>query len=213
MDKSIPVQTSSTNTQVASPIQVGTANPPSHAYYVEASPANPATGYTATGTFSQNASANLVRPSNPGPPQGRWKDDICNWASNLWPSCGCLCVVFGGWLVAQIAHKTGYLRFDTIIMPYIIIYIIISILAIFFGNIVYLVPFFIVFFLAMALRFHVVKKYNIAQYGCFLEFLIAFFCCPCSISQMARHVYGYREVLDGDSKADARDYYDGPMEV
>eukprot|EP00602_Paraphysomonas_sp_CaronLab_P005446 CAMPEP_0185022784 /NCGR_PEP_ID=MMETSP1103-20130426/5491_1 /TAXON_ID=36769 /ORGANISM="Paraphysomonas bandaiensis, Strain Caron Lab Isolate" /LENGTH=65 /DNA_ID=CAMNT_0027555019 /DNA_START=549 /DNA_END=746 /DNA_ORIENTATION=+ len=65
----------------------------------------------------------------------------------------------------------------------------------------------------MALRFHVVKKYNIAQYGCFLEFLIAFFCCPCSISQMARHVYGYREVLDGDSKADARDYYDGPMEV
>jgi Cys-rich protein (TIGR01571 family) len=86
-------------------------------------------------------------------------------------------------MVAQIAHKTEYAKFDTILTPYIILYIVITIISLFLGNIVYLVPFFVVFILALLLRFHVVKKYNIEQNGKFMECLIGCFCCPCSIAQ------------------------------
>lgn len=51
--------------------------------------------------FRQTSNLGLLPPSNPGPPYGRWKDSICSWASNLWPSCGCLLVLCGAWHVAQ----------------------------------------------------------------------------------------------------------------
>ena len=37
--------------------------------------------------------------------------------------------------------------------------------------------------------------------------VIALFCCPCSLAQMARHTFGYRLVFDGDSKPDPPIYY------
>lgn len=171
----------STPTQVAmSPMQSNSAS-----YYVQtAAPSNQE--YVASATFAESSQRGQIPPSppsNPGPPHGRWRDDICNWPSNLWPSCGCLCVVFGAWLVAQIAHKTECAKFDSIISPYIILYIIITILSIFFGNVVFVVPLLIVFFTALVLRFHIIKRYNITQNGGCCEFLIGFFCCPCSISQ------------------------------
>lgn len=41
---------------------------------------------------------------------GRWTDNICDWPSNLYPSCYCICCVCCGmWLVAQSkCHKTYY---------------------------------------------------------------------------------------------------------
>ena len=39
----------------------------------------------------------LTRPNN-----GRWRDSICDWPSNLFPSCYCACCCCSGmWLVAQ----------------------------------------------------------------------------------------------------------------
>ena len=35
-------------------------------------------------------------------PEGRWKDGLFDCCSNLWPSCGCLFVFSGVWLVAQL---------------------------------------------------------------------------------------------------------------
>lgn len=90
-----------------------------------------------------------------------------------------------------VAQKTQFTKFETIIVPFIVVYVVIGFLALFFGSIVWLVPFFIVFFLALALRFHIVKKYQIQQNVCFVEFLLGFFCCPCSISQSKFILYYY----------------------
>lgn len=36
------------------------------------------------------------------PPPNRWADSICDWPSNLFPSCWCVCCCYYGmWLVAQ----------------------------------------------------------------------------------------------------------------
>lgn len=35
----------------------------------------------------------------------------------------------------------------------------------------------------------------------------------CGVRTVARHVYGYREVLEGDSRPNVQDYYDGPEQV
>lgn len=36
------------------------------------------------------------------PPEGRWRDSICDWGNNLFPSCYCACCFFYGmYLVAQ----------------------------------------------------------------------------------------------------------------
>lgn len=36
------------------------------------------------------------------PPPGRWKDGICDWPSNWFPSCYCVCCCcYGMWIVAQ----------------------------------------------------------------------------------------------------------------
>lgn len=79
------------------------------------------------------------------------------------------------------------------------------------------------------LRVHVMKTYNIQGNGTVLEVLTHLFCCWCSVAQsklyiscillmtiylifhvtyvVARHVYGYTKVLDGDSNPDVEDYY------
>lgn len=36
------------------------------------------------------------------PPPGQWRDGICSWANNLWPSCVCsFFVCCGGWITGQ----------------------------------------------------------------------------------------------------------------
>ncbi len=36
-----------------------------------------------------------------GPPRGRWRDELFDCCTNIWPTCGCLCIFHGVWLVGQ----------------------------------------------------------------------------------------------------------------
>ena len=72
-----------------------------------------------------------------GPPTGRWRDGICDWGSNMFPSCCCV-FCFGGvgpaWIISQISMKTGYINFYNIIRPFAFLYILAWILEIITGN-------------------------------------------------------------------------------
>lgn len=47
--------------------------------------------------FHAQGHATSVRPH-----PGRWKDTICDWPNNLFPSCYCVCCCcYGMWLLAQ----------------------------------------------------------------------------------------------------------------
>lgn len=89
------------------------------------------------------------------------------------------------------AQKTTCAKFNSIVMPYMIIYILCAILAIIFGTGLYFIPAALVFCVQIALRLHVVKFYNITEHGPFVEFLAAFFCCPCSIAQSKLYICDY----------------------
>eukprot|EP00429_Kryptoperidinium_foliaceum_P092581 CAMPEP_0176184792 /NCGR_PEP_ID=MMETSP0121_2-20121125/1006_1 /TAXON_ID=160619 /ORGANISM="Kryptoperidinium foliaceum, Strain CCMP 1326" /LENGTH=74 /DNA_ID=CAMNT_0017523195 /DNA_START=381 /DNA_END=605 /DNA_ORIENTATION=+ len=67
---------------------------------------------------------------------------------------------------------------------------------------------FFAFFFAIGLRIHLANRENIQDFGgCFGEFCCGFWCWYCSVTQMARHVYGYTKVLDGDGDPDRPDNY------
>ena len=71
-----------------------------------------------------------------------------------------------------------------------------------------LLPLLLVWGLSIRLRLHVSGHYNIRANGC-QEFFTALIC-PCfSVPQMARHIYGYTKVYDGDSDPHIADYYPG----
>lgn len=72
-------------------------------YYVMSENTNQTTIYATphNESFTRNANVGLLPASNPGPSRGRWRDSICSWVANLWPSCGCLFIGCGGWHVAQ----------------------------------------------------------------------------------------------------------------
>lgn len=49
-----------------------------------------------------------VQSYTPRPPPGRWRDGICDWPNNLYPSCYCACCCFYGmWLVGQSKLYSG----------------------------------------------------------------------------------------------------------
>ena len=139
-------------------------------------------------------------------PTGRWKDGLFDCCSNLWPSCGCLLIFSGVWLVAQMSQKTNWIPFKNVVNPYFGLYIICFFISLFVGGAVMLIPTALMWILTIALRIHIAQHYNIRG-GCFQEFLTGFFC-PCfSVPQMARHVYGYTKIYDGDSDPLVSDYY------
>jgi len=74
-------------------------------------------------------------------------------------------------------------------------------------------PGFVAVSLAVVLRFHLIKLYQIRNTHELAEIAFTVFCFPCSLSQMARHVYGYRYVFDGDAALDVDDYYGRPHVV
>ena len=99
------------------------------------------------------------------------------------------------------AQKVGVADFKTIAITYTILMIIAVIIQLVTGNIATLwLPWLFTFLVSLILRMKVVSMDNIARDGCsqFSEFCVAVWCCPCSTSQMARHLYGYKQVLDGD---------------
>lgn len=59
------------------------------------------------------------------PMRGRWLDGICDWPTNLFPSCWCACCCcYGMYLVGQMSEKTEYVPFRSIFGAFLIIWII-----------------------------------------------------------------------------------------
>ena len=73
-------------------------------------------------------------------------------------------------------------------------------------------PMLFAFVFAILLRIHIVQRDRIQECGsnpCVGEFCCGFWCWYCSVAQMARHVYGYKQMLDGDADIDRPDGYGG----
>eukprot|EP00286_Rhodomonas_abbreviata_P030126 CAMPEP_0181303492 /NCGR_PEP_ID=MMETSP1101-20121128/8591_1 /TAXON_ID=46948 /ORGANISM="Rhodomonas abbreviata, Strain Caron Lab Isolate" /LENGTH=213 /DNA_ID=CAMNT_0023409077 /DNA_START=376 /DNA_END=1017 /DNA_ORIENTATION=- len=151
------------------------------------------------------------------PPANRWKDSICDWPSNLFPSCFCACCCcYGMWLNAQMAQKIGYASFQCVIMTYVILWTICAIISLATANgiFVFLIPMIFALSFTISLRVHLAARDNITECGgCFGEFCVGFWCWYCSITQMARHLYGYTKVLDGDGDPDRGDNYSPIQQV
>lgn len=103
-------------------------------------------------------------------------------------------------------HKTGLSSFYTLLIPYMLMMIAFFFLFLFYDRWLLLIPGGLVYLAAIVLRWHMVRKYNIIENGFIYESIIAIFCCPCSITQMARHIYGYQKVFDGDADPDTPHY-------
>ena len=144
------------------------------------------------------------QPKRQPPPLGRWADGICDWPSNLFPSAYCVCFACHGcWLMAQMGEKMGYVRFKTTVAMYCIILFISIILEIVFPDSfsIYFWPQLFIFIFQIGLRLYIVRKHQIqecstspgsSQFG---ECCWGFWCCYCSMCQMARYVYGYDKVF------------------
>eukprot|EP01038_Epipyxis_sp_PR26KG_P016117 gene16117-21905_t len=168
---------------------------------------------TATNITYPRSDVNNQTPARLAP-LNRWGDSICDWPSNLFPSCWCACCCcYGVYIMAQISQKVGYAKFSGVIGAFSIVYIIGIIVSIATGNVNFFTwfPALFAFIFSIILRLQMVKLHNITECGtnnpyCG-EFCCAFWCMPCSIAQMARHVYGYSKVFDGDADIDRPSSY------
>ena len=80
---------------------------PVAAYEVRTIAAAP-TAHNVAPQYHAQGRATAVRPM-----QNRWKDSICDWPNNLFPSCYCVCCCcYGMWLLAQ--SKPPFLFFALI---------------------------------------------------------------------------------------------------
>jgi len=143
--------------------------------------------------------------------EGKWKDELCDCGNNMFPSCFCAaCCCSGMYLNAQMAQKTGFMTFRNVLIAYGFACVFAILLGIGFLPGLFALAF------GVFLRLHVVKKYQITSHPCCGEACAAICCYVCSVSQMARHIYGYNKVLDGDADIDRPDQYVanyGPMRV
>jgi hypothetical protein len=81
------------------------------------------------------------------------------------------------------------------------------------GSLLFFFPIALAFVFLILLRFRFVSKFKIRENG-FETFCTAFWCTPCSLCQMARHLYGYQRVFDGDGLTDGGMVYSTvPKEV
>jgi len=167
----------------------------------------------ATQAQSQQATVNggaLIKPV------GTWGDNICDCTKNLFPSCYCACCVcYGIWLVAQMAEKTGFAKFNTVITVYVIVWTIAFIIEVVTGvgsGVLVWLPFICTLAYTCALRVFIAQRDSITDCGSGAlgltgECCTAFWCVSCSIAQMARYTYGYTQVLDGDGAIHRPDNY------
>mmetsp|Transcript_3330 Transcript_3330/g.4597 ORF Transcript_3330/g.4597 Transcript_3330/m.4597 type:complete len:218 (+) Transcript_3330:2-655(+) len=153
-----------------------------------------------------------VQPTGRTRPLNHWSDSICDWPSNLFPSCYCVCCCcYGVYILAQMAQKTGFAKFNMVIASYVVFYIVgIIIQAVTGIGAVVWFPMIFSFVFQIALRLYIVRRDNISDCGSspyIGEFCCGFWCWYCSIAQMARHTYGYQKILDGDGDPDRPDAY------
>ena len=77
-----------------------TGQPPVYSAGTYSSP--PQAVGSSTGYYAANPqAAQTAVVTRNGPPEGHWRDGICDCFSNIWPSCGCNFIFHGAWLVAQ----------------------------------------------------------------------------------------------------------------
>lgn len=119
-----------------------------------------------------------------GPPIGRWRDGICDCCSNLYPSCACTFFCHGNWLLAQVAQKSNYSKFSSVMIPYAIALIVCFFISIAYGPIFMIFPGCFVILVNVYVRMHMVRKYEInGGGGMCAEVCTGLCCCCCSISQ------------------------------
>mmetsp|Transcript_13815 Transcript_13815/g.18892 ORF Transcript_13815/g.18892 Transcript_13815/m.18892 type:complete len:223 (+) Transcript_13815:22-690(+) len=154
------------------------------------------------------------QPEQPvaAPAPHQWRDSIFDWPTNLYPSCFCVCCnCYGMYLIAQMTQKTGYQSFSSTLGAFIIVWVVSIIIQFIFGGpIIIILPIIYSLCASIALRLHIVQKYNINDFNScqFLgECCLGFWCWYCSVAQMARHVYGYSKIIDGDGDPDRPDNY------
>jgi hypothetical protein len=109
------------------------------------------------------------RTRRPRPPQGEWSDGLCDWYTNLFPSCFCACLCCHGcWLSMQLQEKYkcwggGLAKFIGI--TYTVIFLIMAILHATheIGAHLGWVPGIFILIVGVFLRLHVVEKYKITS--------------------------------------------------
>lgn len=152
------------------------------------------------------------------PVNGEWHDHLYHCFSNIWPSC--ICVSFGCnsygysiiYLIGQIANRINFIKTKFLLEIYFILLLILSIINLMLYQnsmnlyIILMIPYLFIFIFLILLRYKFVSFFNI-QESSLDTFLISFLCSPCSLCQMARHLYGYSKVLDGDATIDGLQDY------
>eukprot|EP01034_Spumella_vulgaris_P022431 gene22431-28556_t len=113
---------------------------------------------------------------------------------------------------AQMSEKTAFASFNRVLSGYALIWFfaILGQLLIGGGLLVWL-PMLYALFYSVSLRLHIVRRYQINEIGVVGEACTGYWCWYCSVAQMARHVYGYSKVLDGDGDPERADGY-GPVQ-
>lgn len=141
------------------------------------------------------------------PPIGKWADGICDWPSNLYPSAYCVCCACSGaWILGQISEKVGCMKFKYTVGIYFLLQVLAFILqlAVPVSQAIIWLPYLYIFIHIIIVRVYIVKHHQIQECstnpGCaqFGECCWGFWCNCCSLCQMARYVYGYDQVFDGD---------------
>lgn len=171
----------------------------------------PAYGVPQVQVVQGNRNVQAIRP-NPG----FWGSQICDWPSNLFPSCYCVCCACCGiWLIGQMAEKHNFGELKTIVIVWAVLVFIGFILDLIFGNsLTFWFGFLTALIYSIMLRIHIARKDRITECGSAPacgECCIGFWCFSCSVSQMARYTYGYTLVFDGDARIDRPDNY-APLE-
>jgi len=127
------------------------------------------------------------------------------------------------YLAGQISTRLGWFATKTVILSYsiaILVFFVIGLIIIASVNqksqgaatIVIYIPYYAALAFLIMLRFKFVKHFQIEEFG-FETCCIAFWCSPCSLCQMARHLYGYTKQLDGDSFPDGNMKYSAAESV
>lgn len=150
-------------------------------------------------------------------PQGRWGDSICDWPTNLFPSCYCVCCFCCGmYLAAQsksyelvtffffhrdhniispiiVAQKVGYSSFRSVILAFVGFCIFGFILELIIGGVwIVWIPMIFAFCFALGLRLFIVSKEGINECGanpCLGECCVGFWCWYCSVAQSKSFVF------------------------
>ena len=112
----------------------------------------------------------------------------------------------------QISTRIGWIR----TIPLLLIYLILFVIAFFVSIIgaakqqdwgaVYLLPGLAAVIFFVTLRFKFVEHFSIDENEC-RTCCTAFWCTPCSLCQMGRHLHGYTKMFDGDGDIEGNIVY------